>query len=71
MMGSLLTSGRTRRQIQFWPVAKGQGRDGRRVDQDDTQGELQQAREARCEIWVTLSAVAEGRGPIRLRIDRA
>lgn len=31
-MGNLLTSGRKRRQMQFWPVAEGQGRDGRRMD---------------------------------------
>lgn len=34
MMSNLLTSSRKRRQMRFWPVAEGQGRDGRRMDQE-------------------------------------
>ena len=58
MMGSLFRKGR---QIRFWPVAEGQGRDGRRIDDDNFQGELQHTQETRRDVKVTLSAVAEGR----------
>ena len=43
MMGNLLTSGRNRRQMRFWPVAEGQGRDGRRTDQECKQDDWNEA----------------------------
>ena len=41
-MGNLVTSRHERRRMNFWPVAEGQGRDGRRVNQS----EVRQAEEA-------------------------
>jgi hypothetical protein len=42
-MGNLLTLGRRRRQMRFWPVAEGQGRDGRRVHQECKEDERNEA----------------------------
>jgi hypothetical protein len=55
-MVNLVTSRRERRRMQFWPVAEGQGRDGRRV----SHSELRQAEEAHEDI-VTRPAVARER----------
>ena len=57
-MGNLVTSRSGRRRMQFWPVAEGQGRDGRRLNH--SQGEARQAEETH-EVIVRLPTVAHER----------